>query len=99
MLGLLPNLVTRLFEVALIVVGLGVIFVVEDDELGYLAIWDLLAVIYVLAGAIALRRTRKRPPRSEPDRPVLQRYRFNFAFAIVSSLIGILCRTGHRGVR
>lgn len=87
-LGLLPNLVARLFEIALIVVGLGFILVAEDDELGYLAIWDLLAVIYVLSGAIALRRTRKRPPLSVPDRPMLQRYRFNFAFAIVSSLMG-----------
>jgi uncharacterized membrane protein len=88
--GLLPNLITRAFEAALIVVGLGFIFVAEDDELAYLALWDLLALIYVLAGAIVLRRTRKRPPRTEPVPQILQRYRFNFTFAIVSSLMGFV---------
>ena len=89
-LGLLPNLITRLFEIALIVVGLGFILVANDDELEYLALWDSLAVIYVLTGAVVLRRTRKHPPRTEPEPQILQRYRFNFAFAIVASLMGFL---------
>ena len=38
---------------------------------------------------IALRRSPKRPPRTAtPVAPGRDRFRFNFAFAIVSSLIG-----------
>ena len=86
--SVLPNVVARLFEVALIVVGLGFILADDDDELGYLAIWDLLALIYVVVGMIVLRRTRKRPPLQAPAAPLQHRFRFNFAFAIVSSVIG-----------
>jgi len=80
--------VTRATELALILVGLGFIFISVDDELVYLGIWDLLAVSYVGVGMIALRRSRLRPPRSTPELPRLDRFRFNFAFAIVASLIG-----------
>jgi hypothetical protein len=83
------RVITRATELALILVGLGFIFVsVGDDELIYLGIWDLLALGYVGVGAIALRRSRLRPPSSTPEPPRRDRYRFNFAFAIVSSLIG-----------
>ncbi len=77
-----------MLEIALILVGLGFILLSEDDELGYLAIWDLLALVYVGGGVIALRRSRRRPPLTEPPPPAGDRFRFNFAFAIVSSLIG-----------
>jgi uncharacterized membrane protein len=82
------NLVVRLFEIALILVGLGYVLVADEDELGYLAIWDLLALIYVGVGVIALRRSRLQPPRTVPQAPRLDRFRFNFAFALVASLIG-----------
>ena len=78
----------RLTEVALILVGLGFILISDDDELGYLAIWDLLALTYIGVGVIVLRRTRKRPPRTRAQVPRAERFRFNFAFSIVSSLIG-----------
>ena len=47
---LLTKLVVRLTEIALILVGLGFILIAEDDELVYLAIWDLLAICYVGVG-------------------------------------------------
>ena len=80
--------VVRLTEIALILVGLGFIVISDDDELGYLAIWDLLALVYIGVGVIVLRRTRKRPPRTQAQVPRAERFRFNFAFSIVSSLIG-----------
>ena len=86
--ALLTKLVVRLTEIALIAVGLGFILVADDDELGYLAVWDLLAVTYIGIGMIVLRRTRKRPARTATQVPRAERFRFNFAFAIVSSLIG-----------
>jgi uncharacterized membrane protein len=85
---LLTKLVVRATEIALILVGLGFILIAEDDELAYLAIWDLLAIGYVGVGAVVLRRTRKLPARPTAPPPRGDRFRFNFAFAIVSSLIG-----------
>jgi uncharacterized membrane protein len=79
---------TRAAELALILVGLGFIFLAVDDELVYLGIWDALAVGYVGVGVITLRRSRLRPPSLAPEPPRRDRFRFNFAFAIVSSLIG-----------
>ena len=51
----------RLHELALIVIGLGFVFVSDDDELVYLGIWDLLAILYVGIGAVVLRRSRRDP--------------------------------------
>jgi len=82
------NLVVRLAEIALIIIGLWFVLVSEDDELLYLGMWDLLALTYIGVGVIALRRSRLRPPSSVPQTPRLDRFRFNFAFAIVASLIG-----------
>ena len=82
------KLVVRLTEIALILVGLGFIVISDDDELGYLAIWDLLALSYIGVGVIVLRRTRKRPPRTRAQVPPAERFRLNFAFSIVASLIG-----------
>ena len=81
-------MLTRAAELALILVGLGFIFLAVDDELVYLGIWDALAVGYVGVGVITLRRSRLRPPSLAPEPPRRDRFRFNFAFAIVSSLIG-----------
>lgn len=86
--GLLSSGWIRLHELALIVVGLGFVFVSDDDELGYLAIWDLLAVLYVGIGAIVLRRSR-RAPRPVSAGPPAHRLRLNFLFAMVASLIGL----------
>jgi uncharacterized membrane protein len=84
----ISRILTRMLEIGLILVGLGFILISEDDELGYLAIWDLLALVYVGGGVIALRRSRQRPPLTAPAPRANDRFRFNFAFAIVSSLIG-----------
>lgn len=84
----LRRVIIRATELALILVGLGFVLLAEDDELAYLAIWDALAVTYVGVGVIALRRSRLRPPLAAPQAPRLDRFRFNFAFAIVASLIG-----------
>lgn len=87
----LPRLLSagliRLHEIALIVVGLAFVFVADDDELAYLAIWDLLAVIYVGIGAVILRRSRRTPVPVSAG-PAKDRLRFNFLFAMVASLIG-----------
>ena len=77
----------RLHELALIVVGLGFVFVADDDELAYLAIWDLLAVLYIGIGAVVLRRSRRHPKPISAG-AATGRLRFNFLFAIVASLIG-----------
>jgi uncharacterized membrane protein len=82
------RVLTRAAELALILVGLGFIFLAVDDELVYLGIWDALAVGYVGVGVITLRHSRLRPPSLAPEPPRRDRFRFNFAFAIVSSLIG-----------
>ncbi len=84
----LSRVVIRSAEIALILVGLGFILVSDEDELAYLAIWDALAVTYVGIGMVALRRSRNRPPLTADQAPPPERFRFNFAFAIVSSLIG-----------
>ena len=86
--SLLSRVVIRAGEIALILVGLGFLLVSSDDELVYLGIWDLLAVTYVGFGVIALRRSRLRPPLTADQTPRVERFRFNFAFAIVSSLTG-----------
>lgn len=78
----------RATELALILVGLGFVVLSDDDELVYLAIWDALALVYVGVGVIALRRSRLRPPLTEAPGGPSDRLRFNFAFAIVASLIG-----------
>jgi uncharacterized membrane protein len=85
--GILGSGLIRLHELALIVVGLGFVFVSTDDELAYLGIWDLLAVLYVGIGAVVLRRSR-RNPKPITDGPAPHRFRFNFLFAIVASMIG-----------
>ncbi|MFN8196983.1 DUF1345 domain-containing protein [Nakamurella multipartita] len=85
--GLVGDGLVRLHEVALIVVGLGFVFVADEDELAYLGIWDLLAVLYVGIGVVVLRRSR-RDPRPVTDGPVVGRFRFNFLFALVASMIG-----------
>jgi uncharacterized membrane protein len=77
----------RLHELALIVIGLGFVFVSDDDELVYLGIWDLLAILYVGIGAVVLRRSR-RDPKPVSAGATVGRLRFNFLFAIVASLIG-----------
>lgn len=87
----LPRLLTaglvRLHEIALILVGLGFVFVADEDELVYLAVWDLLAVLYVGIGAAVLRRSRRAPTPVSAG-PSTHRLRFNFLFALVASLIG-----------
>lgn len=85
----LSRVVIRAGEIALIIVGLGFILVSDDDELVYLAFWDALAVAYVGFGVIALRRSRLSAPLTSDQAPAVDRFRFNFAFAIVSSLIGL----------
>lgn len=85
--GLVGDGLVRLHELALIVVGLGFVFVADEDELAYLGIWDLLAALYVGVGVVVLRRSR-RNPRPVIDGPVVGRFRFNFLFAIVASMIG-----------
>lgn len=85
--GLVGDGLVRLHELALIVVGLGFVFVADEDELAYLGIWDLLAVLYVGIGVVVLRRSR-RDPRPVTDGPVVGRFRFNFLFALVASMIG-----------
>ncbi|HOZ60451.1 MAG TPA: DUF1345 domain-containing protein [Nakamurella multipartita] len=85
--GLLRSGLVRLHELALIAVGLGFVFVADEDELAYLGIWDLLAVLYVGIGVVVLRRSR-RDPRPVTDGPVVGRFRFNFLFALVASMIG-----------
>lgn len=84
---MLSSGLVRLHELALIVIGLGFVFVSDDDELVYLGIWDLLAILYVGIGAVVLRRSR-RNPRPISTGPTMNRLRFNFLFAIVASLIG-----------
>ena len=79
----------RLHELALILVGLGFVFVADDDELAYLAVWDLLAVLYVGIGAVVLRRSRRNPKPIAAAGAAMDRLRFNFLFAIVASLIGL----------
>jgi uncharacterized membrane protein len=79
----------RLHELALIVVGLGFVFVSDDDELVYLGLWDLLAMFYVGIGALVLRRSRKKP-KPVSGGTVMHRFRFNFLFAIVASMIGFV---------
>ncbi len=79
----------RLHELALIVVGLGFVFLSDEDELVYLGIWDLLALIYVGVGVVVLRRSRRNPKPITAGN-VLERFRFNFLFAIVASLIGFV---------
>ena len=79
----------RLHELALILVGLGFVFVADDDELAYLAVWDLLAVLYVGIGAVVLRRSRRNPIPIVAAGATTARLRFNVLFAIVASLIGL----------
>ncbi|OIV37890.1 hypothetical protein BIV57_08500 [Mangrovactinospora gilvigrisea] len=79
--------------VELVMVGLGVFMVAADQgEFGAMALWDLLALAYLGAGFVALRRSRAedspeyllRTPTGFPG------LRFNFLFSAMASAIGAL---------
>ncbi len=89
----LSRVVIRSAEIALILVGLGVVIATDQLELVYLAIWDTLAVAYVGLGVLLLRHSRTRPPLTSEQAPAPERFRFNFAFAIVSSITGVTVAT------
>lgn len=88
---------TRLTELALIVIGIG--FAADtgqpEAEVRYLAVWDLLAVAYLVIGAVALRRTRRTggivPGTRAPTATirVLASPRFNFVFTLAASVVGM----------
>ncbi len=88
----------RFLELALIILGISFTFVAGTPgaKLGYLATWDLVALIYLSTGAVVLRRLR-----GERDLPVelaaqapawsraVRGPRFNFAFTLAASLAGL----------
>lgn len=89
---------TRVLEIGLIALGIGFTFLATDPrtKVGYLAIWDLLALCYLSVGVLVLRRLREK--RGQPVQPgasapawlkVLRGPRFNFAFTLAASLAGL----------
>ncbi len=85
--ALLAAIVVRAMEIAIIVAGVGFLLT-EDEELLLLSIWDLLAALYIGVGVVVLRRSRRNPV-PVADRPSDDRFRFNFPFALLASLMGL----------
>jgi uncharacterized membrane protein len=88
----------RFLELALIVLGIGFTFVASrpGPKLGYLATWDLVALIYLSTGVLVLRRLRAErnlPVELAAHAPAWSRMlrgpRFNFAFTLAASLTGL----------
>lgn len=84
---LVATAVVRVVEIAIILSGLGFLLT-EDEELQFLVTWDLLAAMYIGVGVVVLRRSRRNPV-PIVDRPAGDRFRFNFLFALLASLIGL----------
>ena len=80
-------ILARCAEIAIIGLGLTFTFVLEGEAaLIALLWWILLALIYLLSGAVVLRRSRLRPA---ADALASNRFRFNFLFSLVASLTGL----------
>lgn len=87
----------KLFELALIVIWLGFVFVAagERSHARYLAVWDLVAGIYLLLGMLVMRHRRgeRAAPIGEQDVPAwlrpLSGPRFEFACILGASLAGL----------
>ncbi|GGM16397.1 DUF1345 domain-containing protein [Nakamurella endophytica] len=84
---------SRAVELALVALGVLFTFVVEDEHssLEVLLWWVLLAMVYLVAGGIRLRRSRIRPTGAvgAPGGLSGHRLRFTFLFAMISSLTGL----------
>jgi uncharacterized membrane protein len=87
---------TRLVELVLILIGVG--FTVGSGtaavELRYLVAWDVIALAYLTVGAVVLRRHRAEAgPASGPAEirglRLLGTTRFNFAFTLAASIVGM----------
>jgi uncharacterized membrane protein len=87
---------TRVVELVLLVIGIG--FTVGSGtaavELRYLVAWDLIAISYLAVGVVVLRRRRGQDspaasPAGLPGLRVLGSPRFNFAFTLAASIVGM----------
>ncbi|HET6482581.1 MAG TPA: DUF1345 domain-containing protein [Actinoplanes sp.] len=79
---------TRAIEVALIIFGAFIFIGDGDGQLNSLAIWDLIAVVYIAIRIVRMRRSGRADQRSEwLDRGLGGK--FGLIFTILSSLVGI----------
>jgi uncharacterized membrane protein len=87
--------ITRIADLGLIALGIGFIFLSETarSDLEYLLGWDVLAVVYLTIGFVAVRRRRKRPDLILPTGNLAQQWltgaRLSFGFTIAASLVGM----------
>jgi Protein of unknown function (DUF1345) len=85
--------VARAAEVALALVGLA--YFLNDaprTEIRFLALWDSIAVVYLMAGFFVVRRSRLRDhvdPRVGPAWSVAMKRRLGFLLTVVASLTGL----------
>lgn len=92
----MTRVAARLYELALVGVSLAFIDASDpDDELVWLVLWDLLALVYVVVGAVGVRRSRLGPDPAPPVpararvlRPLTGR-RFSFLFTFMASATGL----------
>ncbi|MFI6819185.1 DUF1345 domain-containing protein [Nonomuraea sp. NPDC050328] len=82
----------RLIELALVGLGLYVVLGPDRNRLAILGLWDVLAIVYLAAGFLVLRRSRLDvTPRRRPAVPsVLPGLRPDFLFAATASAVGVL---------
>ncbi|MTD15542.1 DUF1345 domain-containing protein [Nakamurella sp. YIM 132087] len=81
------NVLGRLVETALIVLGVLVVVWEEDDQLlEFLLWWMLLAFAYILVGGLVLRSTRHRSVALQAH---AHRLRLAFPFALITSMVGL----------
>jgi uncharacterized membrane protein len=86
---------SRVAELGLMALGIGFVFISETvgSDLAYLIGWDLLAVCYLTAGFLVMRRRRRRADLIQPGgglgRQLLTGVRLSLGCTLAASLVGM----------
>jgi uncharacterized membrane protein len=87
--------IARIADLGLIALGIGFTILSETarTDLAYLIGWDVLALVYLTIGFVAVRRRRKQPDLVQPTGNLFQQWltgaRLGFGFTIAASVVGM----------